>query len=320
MTPQRAFITGIAGFAGSWLAKELLEYGYEVHGAIYSKHPRSRLREFRKSLHLYELNIMNPERCREVVAAVHPDYIFHLAAQASVGQSFEKERLTYKLNFDGTLNIIQAAAELPGLKALVFVSSSDCFGPIRASDLPLSEKHSCHPISPYGLSKLAGEHLCRYYYRQYGLPAIIARAFNHSGPGQDPIFVISAFARQIAEIEADKQSAALKVGDLSPKRDFSDVRNIVTGYRLLAERGRPGETYHLCSGKATSIRVMLNSLLKNSQKKITVQVDKSRLRKNDVPVIRGDNRKVVQAVGYSPRYKLNDTLRDTLNYWRRANG
>jgi GDP-4-dehydro-6-deoxy-D-mannose reductase len=320
MTSPRAFITGIAGFAGSWLAKELLQQGYEVHGAIYSKHPRNRLRELRKSLHLYELNITNAARCREVIAAVQPDYIFHLAAQASVGQSFDKERLTYKLNFDGTLNIVQAAVGLSGLKALLFVSSSDCFGPVKGSELPLSEAHSCRPISPYGLSKLAAENLCRYYHAQYGLPTIIARAFNHSGPGQDPTFVISAFARQIAEIEAGVQPAVLKVGDLSPKRDFSDVRDIVTGYRLLAEQGKAGETYHLCSGIATSIKTLLNSLLKNSQKKITVRVDKNRLRKNDVPVIRGDNRKVVQAVGYSPRYTLNDTLRDTLNYWRRATG
>jgi GDP-4-dehydro-6-deoxy-D-mannose reductase len=320
MTSPRAFITGIAGFAGSWLARELLDKGYEVHGAIYSKHPRGRLRELRKSLQLYDLNILNPERCREVIADVRPHYIFHLAAQASVGQSFDKERLTYKLNFDGTLNILQAAAKRSDLKALLFVSSSDCFGPIRAADLPLAEDHPCQPISPYGLSKLAGEHLCRYYHSQYDVPTIIARAFNHSGPGQDPTFVISAFARQIAEIEAGKQRAVLKVGDLSPKRDFSDVRDIVLGYRLLAEKGKAGDTYHLCSGKATSIKAMLNSLLKNSEKKITVQVDKSRLRKNDVPVVRGDNRKVVQEVGYSPRYTLNDTLCDTLNYWRRAIG
>ncbi|MBD3401451.1 NAD-dependent epimerase/dehydratase family protein [candidate division GN15 bacterium] len=316
MTAPSAFITGIAGFAGSWLAEELLAHGWAVAGSVYKDEPLTNIAGFKRNLTLYKLDILNEKRCREVLGRVKPEYVFHLAAMASVGQSFGKERLTYQINFDGTLNILDACRELTGLKKVLFVSSSDCYGPFKPKNKTLIETQSFNPVSPYGISKVASEHLARYYCRQYDLPVTIARAFNHSGPRQSEHFVIPAFARQVARIELGKQEPVMQVGDLSARRDLSDVRDIVRGYRLLAERGEPGEAYHLCSGKAVAISRVLNTLVKQASKKITVETDPTRLRKTEIPVMRGSFEKAHKRVGYQPRYKLTQTIQDTLEFWR----
>ncbi len=316
MKGRSAFITGIAGFAGSYLAEELLGNGWRVAGAVYKNEPLTNLSAIRKQVSLHRLDILNADRCREVMQKVEPGYVFHLAALASVGQSFSKERATYRINFEGTLNLLQAAREHGGVKRLLFVSSSDCYGPFRPRNKTLTEEQPFNPVSPYGISKVAAEHLVQYYHRQYGLPVIIARAFNHSGPRQAESFVIPAFARQIALIEAERQEPVIKVGDLSARRDIADVRDIVRGYRLLAEKGLPGEAYHLCSGRAVSVKRILELLLKKATKNISVEVDPARLRKTEIPVMRGSYDKARKQVGFEPRYRLEQTLHDTLEFWR----
>jgi GDP-4-dehydro-6-deoxy-D-mannose reductase len=145
---------------------------------------------------------------------------------------------------------------------------------------------------------------------------VIARSFNHSGPRQNDNFVIPSFAKQIAAIEAGRRQPVINIGDLSARRDLSDVRDIVHGYRLLAEKGRPGEVYHFCCGKAVAIKSILDSLLKLTSRPIKAKTDKRLLRKTDIPVLRGSNRRIVKELGYKTRYTLKDTLSDTLNYWR----
>jgi len=316
MKKPAAFITGIAGFAGSYLAEELLTCGYKVCGALYPGESTENLRSIIDSIALVKLDILSADRCMAAIPIFKPDYIFHLAALASVGQSFEKERLTFRVNFEGTLNVLQAALRVNNLKRMIFVGSPDCYGIFRPKNKTLTEDHPLNPISPYGISKAAAEQASLFYFRQHDLPVVVARSFNHSGPRQNENFVIPAFAKQIAAIEAGFQKPVLFVGDLSARRDLSDVRDIVNGYRLMAEKGKPGRVYHLCSGKAVSIRKVLDSLLQHSSKKIRVRVDKSRLRKSDIPILRGSNRRAVQELGYKPRYSLQATLKDTLDYWR----
>ena len=314
--PDHAFITGIAGFAGSYLAEELLHQGYKVSGSIYNDESTRNIDRIKSDLRLVSLDILNSSACSTTIRKLKPDQVFHLAGVASVGRSFQKEKLTFQINFDGTVNILEAAKELPLLKALLFISSADCYGIFSPRNKTLTESQPLVPISPYGIAKAAAEHVVRYYSRQHKLPAHIARSFNHSGPRQTADFVIPAFARQVALIESDRQKPILKVGDLSARRDFSDVRDIVRGYRLIAEKGKPGEVYQLCSGKAVAIKTMLNILLSFSTRGIKVKTDKSRLRKSDIPVLRGSNRKAAQSVGFIARYKLRRTLLDTLEYWR----
>ncbi len=311
-----AFITGIAGFAGSFLAEELLEHGYRVCGGLFPGESTDNLRAISDQVTLVTLDILEPARCLAALAGLAANYVFHLAAISSVGQSFKNERLTLKVNLEGTLNVLEAARQLKALRRIVFVSSSDCYGVFRPKNMTLTERQPLNPISPYGISKAAAEQVSLYYSREHGLPVTVARSFNHSGPRQADHFVIPAFARQIAAIEAGLQKPVVGVGDLSARRDLSDVRDVARGYRLMAERGQSGRVYQLCSGKAVTIQTALDKLLGMSSKKIRRKVDPSRLRKNEIPVLRGDHHRAVRELGYEVRYPLATTLRDTLEYWR----
>ncbi|MEW6411988.1 MAG: GDP-mannose 4,6-dehydratase [Candidatus Zixiibacteriota bacterium] len=311
-----AFITGIAGFAGSHLAEELLRCGYIVCGTLAPGESSSNLATIEKDIKLAELDILDADRCRQVTLRLKPDYLFHLAAFASVGKSFANERLVYRVNFDGTLNLLAAALRLKHLKKFIFVSSSDCYGVLSPKNKTLTEQQPFNPISPYGISKAAAEFACLSYLKRFELPVTVARSFNHSGPRQSQDFVIPSFARQIALIEKKRSKPVIRVGDLSVKRDLSDVRDIVRGYRLLAQRGAVGQAYNLCSGKAVSIKSVLQRLIKLSKMKIDIVVDPALLRSSDIPVIRGDNTLAAKKLGYRSNYDLNETLQDTLDFFR----
>ncbi|MEE8578060.1 MAG: GDP-mannose 4,6-dehydratase [candidate division Zixibacteria bacterium] len=316
MKPPSAFITGIAGFAGSFLAEELLEAGWKVSGGLYKNEPLLNIRDIRREITLCSLDISSPGRCRGVITRYKPDYIFHLAAMASVGQSFQKERQTFDVNFGGTLNMLEAARSHRRLTKFVLVSSADCYGIFTPRDKTLAEDQPLRPVSPYGIAKAAAEHSGNYYYIRHGVPVTIARSFNHSGPRQSDNFVVPSFARQIARIEAGRQRPVISVGDLSAKRDISDVRDIVRGYRLIAEKGKEGEAYQLCSGKAWAIERILDQLVSMSEKSIKIAVDPARLRKVDIPCLRGNQSKAYKQVGFRTRYSIQETLKDTLDYWR----
>ncbi len=316
MKSPHAFITGIAGFAGSFLAEELLAHGYKVSGSILGRESSKNIRKILNVICLVKLDVQKPHECVRRIKQISPDYIFHLAAFSSVGESFKNETLTYQVNFEGTLNILNAALELKNLSRLVFTSSADCYGTFRPFNKTLTEKQPFNPISPYAVSKTAAELLCHYYVSRYRAPVTIARSFNHTGPRQSDNFVVSSFAKQIAQIEKKGAEPIIHVGDLSARRDFSDVRDIVTGYRLLAEKGQNGAAYQFCSGKTVMIQQILEMLLKLSDKTIIVKTDNSRLRKNDIPCLKGDNQKARKKLGFKPKYSLNETLLDTMNYWR----
>ncbi len=315
MKKKTAFITGIAGFAGSYLAQELLDNDYKVAGALYPRESTQNIEEIKNSLTLVKLDILKPDKCNKIVSKIRPDYIFHLAAMASVGKSFSMERMTYRVNVEGTLNILQAAMNQKKPPKVVYVSSSDCYGIIKPKGITVTEDYPLNPISPYGISKATTEWHCHYYFRQYNLPIVISRSFNHCGPKQAENFVVPDFAHQVAKIELGLKKPTMSVGDLSTKRDLSDVRDIVRGYRLMAEKGEPGRTYQLCSGKAVAISSVLKTLISFSSKKINVKIDKSRFRKNDIPILRGSNKRAVQELGYKTRYKLKESLSDTYKYW-----
>ena len=317
MKKATVFVTGIGGFAGSYLAEELLAGGYRVGGAVHPKESTANIAGLKGEVDIVRLDIQNASRCRKVLLKTKPDYVCHLAAIASVWRSFEMERAVYRANFEGTVNMLQATLEADCVRRFLFVSSADCYGVFTPRNKTLTEEQPLNPVSPYALSKALAEQVCRYYTQHHRLPIVTARSFAHSGPRQSPDFVIPSFARQIATIEAGRSRPVMAVGNLSAKRDLSDVRDIVRGYRLLIEKGRPGRVYQLCSGRAVAIQTVLNSLLRLSSRSIKVRVDRSRLRKIDIPIQRGDNSRAVQELGYQTRYTLRTTLRDTLDFWRK---
>ena len=316
MAKPVAFITGIAGFAGSHLAEELLGHGFKVAGTLLKGESTENIATVMNELDLVEMDILDRNRCEKTVGLIKPHYLFHLAAFSSVGRSFANERLVYKINFEGTLNILEASLPIKKLKKLVFVSSSDCYGRFSPRGRTLTEDQPFNPVSPYGISKAAAEFACRSYYIQRELPVTIARSFNHSGPRQDPSFVIPSFARQIAAIERSGRPGAIRVGNLTAKRDISDVRDIVHGYRLLALKGKPGQAYHLCAGRTVSIKTILDRMLKISEGQIRIKTDRSLMRPNDIPILKGDNSRARNALGFRISYDLNMTIKETLNYFR----
>ncbi len=317
--PGAALITGAGGFAGSHLADLLCAQGYEVHAALAPKQSAENISHLKRQINIVRFDLRNPNKVSRAIENIRPNLIFHLAAFSSVGQSFENERLTYEINFLGSLNLFEAAQSKQArerLRKIVIIGSADSYGIITPKNKTLTEETRLTPISPYGVSKAAMEQLAQYHIRRYQLPITIVRPFNHTGPRQSATFALPGFAKQIAGIIELGRKPQLKVGALSVKRDFSDVRDVVVGYALAAEKGKPGEVYQLCSGRAVTIEAALKTLIRLSGKKIVTKVDPARLRPADIPVLRGDNSKAVKELGYAPRYTLQRTLSDTLAFWR----
>jgi len=314
---NRVLITGIAGFAGSFLSELLLEQGFDVYGLLAPRERKDNIKHIEKKLKLERFDILKKDKVSDLVKKTKPAYIFHLAAFSSVGKSFSHERLTYNINFFGTLNLYEAAVELERhLKKLVFISSADTYGSFNPSGKTLNEQQPFNPVSPYGISKVAAEYLTCFHWRINRLPAVVVRAFNHTGPRHAETFVVPSFSKQIAMIEKGIAKPVIKVGDLSAKRDLSDVRDIVRGYYLAALKGKPGTAYQLCSGKSVAIKTVLDKLLGYSETDIKIKIDKNRFRKSDIPVLRGDCSRARKQLGWKTEYNLDKTLKDTLQFWR----
>lgn len=316
MNKKRAFITGIAGFAGTYLAEELLNHNYKVTGTIYKGDPPENIKKLKNKVEFIRLDILNQKKCEQVIKKCNPEYIFHLAAFSSVGRSFENERLTYKINIRGTLNFLEAALNIKKFKKFIFISSSECYGRFSPKGKILTETEPLNPISPYAISKTTAEQICRLYFERYQLPVTIARSFNHSGPGQNDNFVIPAFCKKTAMIEKGLTKPILLVGNPKIKRDISDVRDIVRGYRLMAEKGKAGRAYQLCSGQSATLLNILRKLQSFSDKKFSIKIDKNFARKNDIITIKGSNARAKRELGFKINFKLDDTLLDCLNYYR----
>jgi len=224
--------------------------------------------------------------------------------------------MTFRVNVIGSYNIFEAVRGRKWLKKLIFTSSSDVYGPVRPQTMPLKPDRLLNPVSPYAQSKAAAEYLVRIYTEQYDLPIVIVRSFNHAGPRQTPNFAIPAFCRKIVAAGKSCGKKSVTVGNLAAKRDISDVRDIVRGYRLLAEKGKSGEVYQLCSGRAFGIGDLLNRLISFSDISIKVVRDQKLFRKTDIPILRGSFSKARKDVGWKPEIAIDRTLKDTLDFWR----
>ncbi|MBZ5542485.1 MAG: GDP-mannose 4,6-dehydratase [Acidobacteriia bacterium] len=312
---MRALITGGAGFAGSHLAEHLLELRQEVTVLAAEQEDLGNLTTFLSRLRVVRADLRDAERLLEIIRDVRPGRIYHLAALSNPSESFRDPRLTYEVNFGGTLNLFLVWHRLELDCRFLLVSSSEVYGSVRPEDLPLREHVPLRPASPYAGSKAAGEFLAIQFFASYGLPIVRVRPFNHTGPRQSPTFVCSGLARQIAEINSGRRAPTVTVGNLQVRRDFSDVRDIVRGYHLLLEQGEPGEVYQLCSGRAASIEDLLRILTGFSPKPIRIVVEPSRVRQNEPPASWGEASKAGRAVGWSCQYALETTLRDLEQYW-----
>jgi len=313
---MRALITGAAGFAGVHLAEHLLAQGDEVIALIRPVgEDLTGLNSIASLLRVERADLLDAERLLQILSETRPQRIYHLAAMSSPKESFLDPRLTYDVNFGGTLNILSAMRRLELDCRLLYVSSAEVYGRVKSEDLPLREETPFRPASPYAGSKAAAEMLAFQFFQSYGMPIVRTRPFNHTGPRQSSAFVCSSFARQVAEIGAGLRNPVVNVGNLKTSRDFSDVRDIVRGYHLLLEKGEPGEVYQLGSGRAVPIEEILQKLIRNSPKPIEIKVDPSKVRAGEAPAVWGDISKAARAVGWKPERSLESTLKDLLNYW-----
>jgi GDP-4-dehydro-6-deoxy-D-mannose reductase len=311
----RALITGFAGFAGSHLAELLLaETQLEVWGVLLESD--AYLANVNDRLHLVYGDLTDRDITQVILARVQPDYVFHLAGQSFVGDSWDNPWATMEPNIRAQLNILSLAVDL-GLEAhYLVVGSYEEYGSVRAEDLPIDEATSLRPNSPYGVSKIAQDFLGVQYHLSHGLHTVRVRPFNHIGPRQRDLFVVPSFARQIAEIEARRSPPVIRVGNLKAKRDFTDVRDTVRAYWLILQHGEPGEVYNVGSGCAYSAQEILGGLLDLTDTRIEVQVDPARLRPADVPITLCDAGKLRAATGWQPGIPLRQTLQDVLDEWR----
>jgi GDP-4-dehydro-6-deoxy-D-mannose reductase len=293
----RAFVTGGQGFVGPWLIRHLESCGDEVTASG------------------PEVDITAPEVIGAALAEARPDAVYHLAAQSSVGSSWADVGQTFAVNTLGTVNVLEAARACAERPRVLLVSSSEVYGAVAVEELPVSEDAPFRPSTPYAASKAAAELAGIQAWLGRGLEVVRVRPFNHTGPGQQSTFVIPSLARQI--IEATEQGAAsLQTGNLKARRDVSDVRDVVRGYRLLVERGRPGQVYNLCTGRSVAIEDLAHRLLQLAGVDLDIRVDPLRLRPVDVPDMRGDPTLLQAETGWQPLVGLDQTLADVLDYWR----
>jgi GDP-4-dehydro-6-deoxy-D-mannose reductase len=308
----KIFITGATGFVGRHLINFLKSPAYKIYGTSFPEKPDP---DDEKKNIVY-LDIRSEEEISEAVKNAQPDWVFHLAALSNVRVSWEKTKETLETNLMGTFYLFEAVKIFAPESRVLFISSSDIYGSLSPVKKALREEDAFHVMSPYAFTKVSGEILSKFYAQVEEMNVIIARSFPHTGPGQSSDFVCSDWACQIARIEKGLAEPTIKVGDIGVKRDFSDVRDVVRAYALLARKGSRGEVYNVCSGKAVSLKEVLDILLSYSRKKIEVSVDPLKLRKVDIPMLLGDNEKIKREISWEPEIPLEKTLLDLLEYWR----
>jgi len=313
---KKALVTGITGFAGSHLAELLLGEKYEVHGLCRWRSRTENIEHIKNKIHLIEGDLLDAHSLQNLMMNVRPDIVFHLAAQSFVPASWTSPAVTLEINLVGTCNLFEAVKSAQINPMIQIACSSEEYGLVKPKEVPIKESNPLRPLSPYAVSKVAMDYLGYQYFKSFGMKIVRTRGFNHTGPRRGEVFVCSTFTKQIAEIEKGLKEPIIKVGNLSAKRDFTDVRDMVNGYYLAVLKGKPGEVYNICSEKAIEIGKVLEMVIKMSKVKVKIEKDPSRMRPSDVPILLGTSAKFRDQTGWQPKIKFEKTLKDLLNYWR----
>jgi len=315
---KRVLITGITGFAGSHLAEYFLAERpeVEVYGTYRWRSRRENIEGIESKLRLLECDLSDYVAVLRALDESKPDAIYHLAAQSFVPASWTAPLQTLSDNIAGQANIFEAVRSLKLDPAIQIACSSEEYGLVLPDEVPIKETNPLRPLSPYAVSKVTQDFLAYQYFMSYGIRAVRTRGFNHTGPRRGEVFVTSNFSKQVASIEAGIQDPVIRVGNLDAVRDFTDVRDMVRGYVLAAEKGKPGEVYNLASGRAITIRAMLDKLIAMSRVEVKVETDPARLRPSDVEVLIGDASKFHADTGWEAKIPFDKTLADLLDYWR----
>lgn len=305
---KKALVIGVCGFVGEYLVKELttnniLCYGTDIKDSC------------NLEIEYFKLNLLDEEKLASIIIKTSPDYIINLAAVSSVKLSWDNPQLTFDINVKGVINLFEAVKKTNSKARILLIGSSEQYGQIRTLD-SIDEEYELNALNPYGISKTTQENIAKMYINVYGLDIIMVRAFNHIGPKQALGFAVSDFSKQIIDIEKLNVKGKIHVGNLSAKRDFTDVRDIVKAYRLLLENGKNGEVYNIGSGKIFSLEDILNKLIKLSTAEVEIVIDKNKFRPTDTPIILCNNKKLKDQTGWKQSIEIETTLKDILDYWR----
>jgi GDP-4-dehydro-6-deoxy-D-mannose reductase len=314
----RVLVTGAGGFVGPYLIEALAAAGHEVHGLVRRQDRPERLRSLPVTVQVGDL--LDAGAFETLVGRLAPDAVCHLAALSFVPEAERDPAAAYRLNVDGTLAVLAALRARAPKARLLFVGSADAYGAVLSDELPIDEEVPLRPLSVYGASKAAADVTAAQWGRAYGLDVVRARPFNHTGPGQSPAFVCPALARQVAEVEAGRQAPVLRIGNLDPVRDLSDVRDVVAGYLALLERGMSGHVYNLCSGLGRSIREVVDVFRSLARVPIDVVQDPALVRPVDVPRVIGSAERATADTGWRPAIPFEETAASLLASWRAGGG
>jgi GDP-4-dehydro-6-deoxy-D-mannose reductase len=314
---RKFLITGVSGFVGRHFLECLEEEGVatEVLG-LSRNQPRSPLPSFRYLRSTFvQLDMLDKERLYDAIYQFQPSHILHLASYSSVGFSWQKPVESFRNNTNVLLNLLEQVRELELPCRILSVGSSEQYGNVAVSDLPLREDMPLQPVSPYGVARVAQEQLSSVYVRGYGLDIVMTRSFNHIGTHQREAFVIPSLAKQLTDIRRGIAPSRLSTGNRAIVRDFVDVRDVVRAYMRLLMEGTAGEVYNVCTGVGTSIEEVIGTMQSILGTAATLTTDPKLVRPDDNSAIVGSHAKLKSAVGWQPRHSLQESLRSILAWW-----
>lgn len=312
---MKVLIIGITGFAGTSMyhlltkIEDITLYGTFRH----STKNRNIVDTFNRAT-LLECDVNDVYSIEKVLSEIQPGIIFHFASYVSVFSSFKNPLPTFQTNIIGTANLLEGVKKIVPKAKVLIPGSAEEYGKVSEDKMPIKEDYPLNPVNPYAISKKVQEEIGLYYFKTFGLNIYFTRTFHYTGPRQPLGFVCSDFAKQVVDAENGKIKS-IKVGNLEVKRDFTDIRDVVNAYWRVINKGKTGEVYNVCSGKSIKIQEILEKLIKFSGKDVSVKIDKNKLRPSDIPDFVGDNQKL-RSIGWAPKYNIEDTLKDLLDWWR----
>ena len=306
---KKILIFGVGGFVGNYLSREFLNHGYDVYGSDKLDIKPVVLHE---AVHYVSADLMDAAGVQAIVSDIAPDMIINLAAISSVGLSWNIPQMTISVNVVAALNIMEAVRKCENRPRVMFIGSSEEY---EITDQPISEDTPLNANNPYGISKVTQERFAEIYRSSYDMKIYCVRPFNHTGVGQRDTFVLPGFCRQAADIEKSGKAGTIKVGNLSVKRDFGSVRDVVRAYRMIIEQEDCTKIYNVGSGEAYSLQELLEYVISLSTQQISIEVDPKRFRPEDNPVICCDNSLISRELGWQPKEKIFDILKEMYEYY-----
>lgn len=312
---KQILITGAGGFVGPYLIRELQSQGYQdIFASVYS--PSSDISSLLSPDHIIAGDLTKYQDAEHLIKISQPDTIFHLASLSDVGNSVAGAERILTSNTLLQYNLLEAVRQNAANSRVIAICSANEYGLVKDNEVPIKETQPLRPLNPYAVSKISQEMLALQYYYAYGLNIVIIRAFNHTGPGQTEHFVVPALASQFAAIERGDKQPEIKVGNLTTARDFTDVRDIVKGYILAADKCLSGEIYNLGSGNVITIKDIVAGLQRLIGIEVKVVSEQAKIRPSDVPILLADNHKFTSVTGWQPTITFTETLADVLEYYR----